>query len=50
MIDAHANITVHLCIAGTAKKDVTKYFFIVPVGKSQVVAEEGMVNIQPVTP
>lgn len=49
MIDAHANITVHLNMPCADKKTTVKYFFIVPVGRSEVVAENGMVNIQPVT-
>ena len=48
MIDAHANITVHLNMPCNDKKSTIKYFFIVPVGRSKVVAENGMVNIQPV--
>ena len=48
MIDAHANITVHLNIPDAGKKDGIKYFFIVPVGKSTVVAKNGMVNINPI--
>lgn len=48
MIDAHANITVHLNMPCSDKKSTVKYFFIVPVGRSKVVAENGMVNIQPV--
>ncbi len=46
LIDAHANITVNLNIS--FNKQTTKYFFIVPVGKSRVIAEGGMVNIQPI--
>ena len=30
------------------KKTTVKYFFIVPVGRSKVIAADGMVNIQPV--
>lgn len=48
MIDAHANITVHLALPAASRKEVTRYFFIVPLGKSKVVAENGMVNIQPI--
>lgn len=50
MIDAHANITVNLNIPDQTNKRTLKYFFIVPCGKSKVVAEGGMVNIQPITP
>ncbi len=49
MINAHANITVHLNMPCADKKNTVKYFFIVPVGRSKVVAADGMVNIQPVT-
>lgn len=49
MIDAHANITINLNIPQLPTKKLTKYFFIVPVGKSRVVAENGMVNILPIT-
>lgn len=49
MLDAHSNITVHLSIPVAGKKEIIKYFFIVPLGKSKVVAQNGMVNIQPVT-
>lgn len=48
MIDAHANITIHLNMPGADKKNTVRYFFIVPIGRSKVVAENGMVNIQPV--
>ena len=48
MIDAHANVTVHLNMPCDDKKSTVKYFFIVPVGRSKVVADNGMVNIQPV--
>lgn len=48
MINAHNNITVHLNIPAADKKSTTKYFFIVPIGKSKVVADNGMVNIQPI--
>ncbi len=48
LIDARANITVNLSVPDKTDKKVTKYFFIVPYGKSKVVAEGGMVNIQPV--
>lgn len=49
MIDAHNNININLNIpnSGSGKKS-TKYFFIVPIGKSKVVAENGMVNIKPI--
>ncbi len=50
LIDARANITVNLSVPDKLDKKLTKYFFIVPVGKSKVVAEGGMVNIQPVLP
>lgn len=49
LIDARANITVNLSVPNSDKK-LVKYFFIVPCGKSKVVAEGGMVNIQPVVP
>ncbi len=48
MIDAHANITVHLNLPCVDKKNTIKYFFIVPVGRSTVIADNGMVNIRPV--
>lgn len=48
MIDAHANITINLNIPNPTSKKNTKYFFIVPMGKSQVTAQNGMVNIQPI--
>ena len=48
MIDAHENITVHLNMPCADKKTTVKYFFIVPVGRSKVIAADGMVNIQPV--
>lgn len=46
MVNAHANITINLNIPNN--KGITKYFFIVPIGKSKVVAQNGMVNIQPI--
>lgn len=48
MIDAHDNITINLNIPQQNTKKTTKYFFIVPTGKSCVVAENGMVNITPI--
>lgn len=49
LIDAHSNITINLNIPTPGKKVCTKYYFIVPIGKSRVMAENGMVNIQPIT-
>lgn len=46
MIDAHANITIN--IQHKDNKQLTKYFLIVPVGKSLVRAERGMVSINPI--
>ncbi len=46
LIDAHSSITINLNIPNN--KAYTKYFFIVPVGKSRIVAENGMVSIQPI--
>jgi hypothetical protein len=46
LIDAHSNITITLKIPNN--KQITKYFFIAPVGKSKIVAENGMVSIQPI--
>lgn len=48
MVDARSNITIHLNIPQPATKKTTKYFFIVPMGRSRVVAENGMVNITPI--
>lgn len=48
LIDTRANITINLSVPDKADKRTTKYFFIVPYGKSKVVAEGGMVNIRPV--
>ena len=48
LIDARANITINLSVPDKSDRHLTKYFFIVPYGKSKVVAENGMVNIQPV--
>lgn len=47
LIDARSNITINLSVPDIQKR-LTKYFFIVPCGKSKVVAEGGMVNISPV--
>lgn len=43
MIDSRSNISINLNLP-SAKRPV-KYFFIVPIGKSQVKASNGMVNI-----
>lgn len=45
MIDAHAKITINLNIPTITKKTTTKYFVIVPLGKSKILAENGMISI-----
>lgn len=44
MIDAKQNISINMNLPATDKKTV-KYFFIVPAGKSEIKASDGMVNI-----
>ena len=44
MIDAKQNISINLNLPSDSKK-TTKYFFIVPPGKSVIKAAGGMVNI-----
>jgi len=48
IIDAHANININLSIPSQVGKKTTKYFVLVPVGKSRVFAENGMVSITPI--
>ncbi len=49
MIDAHANITVHLNIPDGPRQAV-KYYFVVPAGRSRVRAENGAVTVSPIRP
>ncbi|MCL2256417.1 MAG: hypothetical protein FWC11_06170, partial [Firmicutes bacterium] len=44
VVTAKQNITFNINIA--SKKESTKYYFIVPTGKSKVVAQNGMVKIE----
>ncbi|MDR3021600.1 MAG: hypothetical protein LBU60_02845 [Clostridiales bacterium] len=46
MIDAHSSITINLNIPDMASKKIIKYFFIVPLGKTKIYANNGMVSMQ----
>lgn len=47
MIDSHDRLSIHLNLPTKNKKTV-KYFFLVPVGKSVIRAENGMVSLTPI--